>query len=153
MRKAWMMVAMLLCVASFASPARADEKSYRAAILEYFKLADMDGMMQHSMDLMLAAQVQANPALGRLMPKMKEFFMKYMSWKSLEEEFIGIYEKAFTEAEFKKLLAFYKTPVGIKCLKQMPKLMEQGAQIGNQRLQQHMAELQQMIMDAAKTSH
>jgi hypothetical protein len=35
----------------------------------------------------------------------------------------------------------------------MPKLMEQGAQISNQRVQQHMSELQQMIMESAKATH
>ena len=152
MRKSWMM-GIVLCVLSVSSLAQADEKSHRAAIIEYFVLADMEGMMQRSMDMMLAAQVQSNPSIAPLMPKMKEFFAKYMSWKSLQEDFVGIYQKAFTEAEFKELLAFYKTPIGRKSLQQMPKLMEQGAMIGSQRVQQHMAELQQMLTAPQKPAH
>jgi hypothetical protein len=149
MLKSWTMIVVLF-VLSVAPAAHADDKSYRAAILEYFELADMNGLMKRSIDVMLSAQVQSNPGLAPLAPKLREFLDKYMGWASLRDEFVEIYKKAFTEAEFKQMLAFYKTPVGRKSLQQVPALMEQGAQIGARRVQEHMGELQQMLQPSAR---
>jgi hypothetical protein len=146
MRKAWMMI-VVMGVLSVAPGAHADDKSYRAAVIEYFELADMEGLMKRSIDVMLTAQIQGNPGLAPYAPKLKLFLAKYMGWASLRDEFVEIYKKAFTEAEFKEMLTFYKTPVGRKSLKQMPLLMEQGAQVGAKRVQEHMAELQQMLQE------
>jgi hypothetical protein len=131
--------------ATFVSGAYADDKSYRATILEFFQVANMESVMQKSVDVMLTAQIRANPQLAPHEAKMRQFFNKYMSWKSLQDDFIAIYQKAFTEDEFKQILAFYKTPVGKKTLQELPKLMEQGAQIGATRVQEHLPELRQMI--------
>lgn len=141
--------AALLLSVTVAGGARADEKSHRAAIQEFFKIAQMDTLIQRSMDAALNSQIQVNPQLKPYEPKMRQFFNKYMSWKSLESDFTAIYMKAFTEDEFKQLLAFYKTPVGKKSLQEMPTLMEQGAAIGVKRVQEHMPELQKMLEEGA----
>jgi hypothetical protein len=129
--------------------AAADEASHRKAVLEFFKLAEMEKLMDDSMDTMLQAQIQVNPQIAPLQQTFKEFMAKYMSWKSLESEFVTIYMQAFTEAEMKQMLTFYNTPVGKKALQQMPRLMQQGAQIGAQRVQQHMPELMQALQQKA----
>src|SRR4051812_31627437 len=107
MRNPWIMVVVAL-VLSAAPRAHADDKSYRAAVLEYFELADMEGLMKRSLDVMLTAQIQASPGLAPLAPKLKQFLAKYMGWASLRDEFVEIYRKAFTEAEFKEMLTFYR---------------------------------------------
>jgi len=128
-----------------ASRASADEASHRAAIVEFFKLADMENLMNETMDGMMQAQLQMNPAMAPMQETFKKFIAKYMSWKSLEAEFVTIYMQNFSEAEMKQLLAFYRTPTGRKALKQMPKLMQQGAQVGARRVQEHMPELVQEV--------
>ncbi|HVW24902.1 MAG TPA: DUF2059 domain-containing protein [Polyangiaceae bacterium] len=148
MRNISVPIACLLLTMSFAPATRADENSYRAAVQEYFTIAQMDTVIQRSMNLALAAQTRANPQLKQIEPTLRQFFVKYMSWKALQEDFTAIYMKAFTENEFKQLLAFYKTPVGRKALQQMPALMEQGAALGLKRVQDHMTELQKMIEDS-----
>jgi hypothetical protein len=145
MQKLRTLIIALAVSSTLATGARADEKSYRAAIIEFFQIANMEVVMQKSVDAMLSAQVQANPQLAPHEAKMRQFLNKYMSWKSLQDDFIRIYQKAFTEDEFKQIVAFYKTPVGQKTLQELPKLMEQGAQLGAQRVQQHLPELRQMI--------
>jgi uncharacterized protein len=144
-----MAFAALLLSVTVASGAHADEKSHRASIQEFFKIAQMDTLIQRSMDAALNSQIQVNPQLKPYEPKMRQFFNKYMSWKSLQDDFTTIYMKAFTEDEFKQLLAFYKTPVGKKSLQEMPTLMEQGAAIGVKRVQEHMPELQKMLEEGA----
>ena len=145
MNKISMVLAALLLTVTATTRAHADEKSYRATVQEFFELSQMDQLMQRSIDAALGAQMQANPQLRPYEPKMRQFFLKYMSWKSLQDDFTAMYMKAFTEDEFKQIIAFYKTPVGKKSLKQMPLLIEQGAAIGARRVQDHMPELQKML--------
>ena len=145
MRKLRTLIIALLFSSTIATGALADEKSYRATIIEFFQIANMESVMKKSVDVMLTAQIQGNPQLKPHEAKMRQFFSKYMSWKSLENDFVAIYMKAFTEDEFKQIVAFYKTPVGKKTLQELPKLMEQGAQIGAARVQEHLPELRQMI--------
>ncbi len=125
----------------------ADDKSHKAAILELFGLMDMAHVLKQSTEAMLSAQIEANPSLAPFGPKFRQFFAKYLSWESLQNDLIGIYAKAFTEAEVKQLVAFYETPIGKKALQQMPKLMQQGAQIGMERVQKHMPELMNMMQE------
>jgi hypothetical protein len=138
-------LAALLLSMTVATGARADEKSHRAAVQEFFNIAQMDTLMQRSIEAALNSQMQINPQLRPYEAKMRQFLAKYMSWKSLQEDFILMYMKAFTEDEFKQIVAFYKTPVGKKSLQQMPTLLEQGAAIGAKRVQDHMPELQKML--------
>lgn len=152
MNRIGMVIAGLLLSVTVATGARADEKSHRAAIQEFFAIAQMDTLMQRSIDAALNSQIQVNPQLKPYEAKMRQFLAKYMSWKSLQEDFTTMYMKAFTEDEFKQIVAFYKTPVGKKSLQQMPTLLEQGAAIGAKRVQDHMPELQKMLEEGpAKT--
>jgi hypothetical protein len=105
--------------------------------------------MQRSTDLALAAQIRANPQLKQFEPKLRQFFAKYMSWQALQGDFAAIYMNAFTEDEFKQMLAFYKTPAGRKALQKMPTLMEEGAAIGVKRVQEHMPELQKVLAEGS----
>lgn len=137
---------ILLCsTLAFATPASADEASHRAAVLEYFKLADMEKFMNETMDQMLQAQVQMNPGMTPYQQLFKDFLAKYMAWKVVEPEFVTLYMKAFTEAEMKQMLAFYRTPIGKKALRETPRLMQQGGQIGAKRVQENMSELMQQM--------
>ena len=51
----------------------------------------------------------------------------------------------FAEAELRDMIAFYKTPTGQKAIAKLPALMAKGAQIGQQRIQEHLPELQEAI--------
>jgi hypothetical protein len=142
---------LLLCV-TVSTGARADEKSHRAAVQEYFNIAQMDTLMQQGMDVALNTQLQANPQLKPYEAKMRQFLAKYMSWKSLQEDVTTMYMKAFTEDEMKQITAFYKTPAGKKALQQMPTILAQGAALGAKRVQDHMPELQKMLEEGAPKS-
>ncbi len=152
MKRISLVLAALLLSVTVATGARADEKSHRAAVQEFFNIAQMDTLMQRSIEAALTSQIQVNPQLKPYEGKMRQFLAKYMSWKSLQEDFTTMYMKAFTEDEFKQIVAFYKTPVGKKSLQQMPMLLEQGAAIGAKRVQDHMPELQKMLEEGAPKS-
>lgn len=142
----------ILSVTLATSSAHADATSHRKAVMELFQLMDMNNMLKSSIDVSLQAQIQANPAVGRYEKQLRAFFTKYMSWDSLKEEFADLYQKAFTESELKELVQFYKTPVGKKTLRELPVLMQQGAQIGMTRVQAHAAELNAMMQEPPATA-
>jgi len=134
----------------------ADEKAgsphYKAAE-QMLTLMDMPTVLQQSTDQMVKIQTQQNPAIAPYEGVMKAFLAKYMSWDTLKPDMIKLYMDEFSEAELNDLNKFYQTPVGKKMVAKMPTLMSKGAQIGSQRVQAHMPELQAAIAaEAAKQS-
>lgn len=112
-------------------------------MLEIMRMAQV---LEHSIDRALEIQLQANPKLLPFRDVMREFFARYMSWKSLEEDFIRMYTETFTAQELRDIADFYRTPTGVKALSSLPALMEKGAALGQQRVQEHMGELQEMVL-------
>lgn len=131
----------------------ADEKAgtgHQKAAEQMLTLMDMPTLLKQSVDQMVKIQVQQNPTIAPYEAVMKEFLAKYMSWDSLKPDMIKLYMDEFTEAELGDLNKFYQTPVGKKMLGKMPTLMSKGAQIGSQRVQEHMPELQAAIAAEAQ---
>ena len=94
---------------------------------------------------MLKMQLDNNPALKSYEQVFKDFFNKYMSYEALKPDMIKMYADEFTEAELRELIAFYNTPSGKKLAKKQGILMSKGAQIGQDKVKGHMAELETMI--------
>jgi len=138
---------VLLAVCMVATGARADDASHLAAVQELFKVMHMEETMAKSIDAMLDQQVKQNPVLARFRPVMSTFLQKHMSWQSIEPEMAKIYMQEFNEDEIKQMTEFYKTPLGQKVVTRTPAMMAKGAEIGQERVQANMAELQKMIAD------
>ena len=128
---------------------RANDATHKQAAEALLGMMNMDKVMSDSLNQMLAMQVKQNPAIAPYEKQMRAFFDKYMSWASLKEDMTKIYMSEFTEQELKELLAFYQTPVGKKSIQKMPTLLAKGAELGQQRVQQHLPELQQAIQESA----
>jgi hypothetical protein len=79
---------------------------------------------------------------------MRTFLNKYMSYASLEPELVKIYAEEFTEQELKDITKFYLTPAGKKMAQKLSVLQQKGMAIGQQRVQAHMAELQESMKAA-----
>jgi len=105
----------------------------------------METALEQTISQMLDIQLQQNPTLAPFKQVMLRFFNKHMSYESLKPEMIAIYSEAFTSTELKEINAFYKTPTGSKTIEKMPELMAKGGQIGAQRVQDNIQELQEMI--------
>jgi hypothetical protein len=125
--------------------AHADDASHHAAAESLLTMMGMDKVMSQSIDQMLQVQVKQNPAIAPFEQQMKAFLTKYMSWASMKEDMVRLYEGEFTEAELRELIAFYQTPVGKKTIQKMPQLLSKGAEIGQSRIQEHLPELQAAI--------
>jgi hypothetical protein len=147
--KSFLCTLMIVVALGQMTPARASEETHRQAAEALLSLMDMDKLMSESIDQMLEMQVKQNPAIGQFKDEMKKFLSKYMSWSAMKEDMVKIYASEFTEQELKDLLAFYQTPLGKKTVAKMPKLMAKGAELGQQRVQEHLPELQKAIQEQA----
>jgi hypothetical protein len=143
-------VALLLFAVVPMLNAQDKNSSHYKAAEQMLTLMDMPTVLKKSVDEMVAMQVQQNPSIAPYETVMKEFLAKYMSWDSLKADMIKIYMDEFTESELGELNKFYQTPVGRKTVEKMPTLMSKGAQLGGQRVQEHMPELQAAITAEAQ---
>ena len=128
---------------SFADPLTSHEQAAK----DMLDCMNMGETFSKTIDSTLDLQIQQNPALKDKRKAMKTFFDRYMSWASLESDFIKIYTEAYTEEELKEITVFYKTPVGQKTVRLMPELMRKGGEIGNRRVQENMHELVKLLQE------
>ena len=134
------LITLLVCYGqSFADDASKKEAEVLLTTLE------LDKAFEQTTIQMIDTQVKQNPSLAPFKQVMLRFFSKYMSYDSLKPEMVEIYSEAFTASELKEIVAFYKTPTGRKSIKKMPELMAKGGQIGAQKVQDNIQELQEMI--------
>lgn len=130
-----------------ATDARAQQPSasHVAAVKELFRVMDLAKVTDQSIDVMLTAQIEANPQLKQFEDVMRQFLAKYLSWENLETQMVQMYAEAFTEPEVRELIVFYQTPLGRKMVTRMPELMQKGAALGQSAVQDHLPELQEAI--------
>lgn len=135
-----------LCLLAAAS-ARAQEvsASHLQASEDLLRQMDMERMMTRSIDTLVDGQLQANPQLVPFEDIMREFLTDAMSWESVGPDLVRIYAEAYTEVELRELSVFYATDLGQKTIQQMPILMQQGMEIGQQAVQERQPELERRV--------
>lgn len=120
-------------------------KSDNATAMELLTVLRMDKIYADSIEQIIQLQAQQNPGMASYSEVQRKFIRKYMSFESIKGDLARLYAEEFTEQEMHDLIAFYRTPVGIKTITKMPSLMAKGSQIGTERVKQNMGELFQMI--------
>jgi hypothetical protein len=76
-----------------------------------------------------------------------------LAWPKIKGEYTALFDQTFTEAEIDGMNAFYKSPAGKAMVAKLPVLMRKGSELGQQRMQLVMPELQKAInelIDEAK---
>jgi len=143
---------ILIGVIALLQPAitRADEASHRKAAESLLSSMNMDAALSETIDQTLQMQIKASPAIAPYEQEMKSFLKKYMSWPGLKDEMVKLYADAFTESELNELNKFYQTPLGKKTMQTLPGLMAKGAEIGQNKVQEHLPELQAIIAGKEK---
>ncbi|MDX1669660.1 MAG: DUF2059 domain-containing protein [Limnobacter sp.] len=123
----------------------ADAESKKEAE-KLFTTMQMKELISQSMTQMVDLELQQNPSLAPFKPVLLKFFAKHISWESLKPELLQVYSEAFSAQELREINAFYATTTGKKAVQLMPSLMAKGSQIGVNRVQQNIGELQSMIL-------
>ncbi len=143
-------IVSLSVVVNYAIPVgAADSKGIKTAY-QLFKTMEMSKAYENTLNKIVEMQIQSNPHLEPFRGIMTDFFKKYMGWNNVKEELAALYASKFTVKEMNDLIKFYKTPTGKKSIKILPALYEQGSLIGQKKIQAHIPELQQKIMEKAK---
>ncbi|WP_167856544.1 DUF2059 domain-containing protein [Hymenobacter metallicola] len=134
-----------------AAPVAAISPKQRQAAEELLQMMKMEENMNKSIDQMVSMQVQQRPDMKQVEPELRTFMTKHMSWATLKDDMVQLYAAEFTEKDLRNLTAFYKSPTGQKLLDKQPELMRATMQMGQQRLQQNIPELQQLIEKKMQT--
>ena len=72
-------------------------------------------------------------------------FSQFFAGAEVREKQIALYAKYFTHADIKGLIAFYETDLGRKAIANMPSLMREGGEIGQQWAQGAMPRIMQVL--------
>jgi hypothetical protein len=149
MKKMLMLVGLLFSWVLAEAQTPEKGKHYQAAELLLLTM-NMKQVIDESLEQMLTLQLKNNPNLQPAEATLKQFFNKYMSWEALREDYIKIYMEEFTEKELKDMISFFKTDTGRKMAAKQTILMMKGAQLGQNKVQEHMSELQEMLQKLDK---
>lgn len=142
-----LVLALSLALLTGVPAAAQHSESHRAAAIELLEATRISETLKSSINTMMEVQLRGNPQLRAVEGVMRTFLDKYLSWENLKDEYAEIYAGHFTEDELRELTAFYRTPAGQKLASATPALMTEGARLGERVVQEHSAELQQMIME------
>ena len=130
-------------------PASLDHTStpatHRQAVDDLFEAMDMRGALDAARESSLKVQLETKPEIRQFESVMRAFLGRYVSLDAVREPLARLYMDRFSELELIQLAAFYRTPVGRRTLVEMPRLLDEGAQIGLKAVREHLPELQDMI--------
>ena len=129
----------------------ADSTAHRQQVETLFRLTQMEKKIQESVESVVQLEIRQNPQLEQHRKAVFDFFAKHIGWSALRNDIADMYIATFSEKELEQINAFYITPVGQKVIKAVPELVQQRNQLAMQRLQQNIAELQQIIAPPATT--
>jgi len=146
---------LLLAMLMFCIAAKAQTNitpSHLKAAEDVLKAAGADTLFKASMTSILKQSSENLPEEKRAiyMDVMNKFIAKYINWEILRDQTASLYAQEFTEKELKDIIAFYNSPTGKKLNQKQPILLQKGATLGQQAVQSHQVELQQMMEAAFK---
>jgi hypothetical protein len=149
------LAALSLFVLGAAAPAPAPPapvpSAHEQAVVELFKLMDVERTMLAGANAVLEAQVQGTPALEPYRDVLFDWAKKYLTWETMGPALVKLEMETFSESEVRELIAFYRTPTGQKALTRMPEVLQKGAAIGAEVARAHQDELQRMILERKET--
>jgi hypothetical protein len=143
----WSVVIGLVFVTGARAQSPAPSAGHRRAAEDLIAVMDMEQVFNQGVEMMMQAQINADPMLKQFEDIVRAFMGKYLKWSDLEADYAKIYMDVFSEDELRQMVELYQTPLGKKMLKTLPDLLARGAQLSNDRLQPHLPELQQQIFE------
>ena len=149
-----MIVALLFSVV-VTSSLFAGEASYKRAALELLEVANTQEMLDQMMTSITSMMEQQFKAM-KLPPEGKEaaaafqkeimvWFSDFFAWEQIQDLYVDIYVKVFTEDELKEIIQFYRSPLGQKLLNKMPELLQESIEKMQILVQDKMPEFQERL--------
>ncbi|HSF23858.1 MAG TPA: DUF2059 domain-containing protein [Blastocatellia bacterium] len=137
---------------------RADKlaESFTNAILTQME-RDLPKLLSESPEMMgvrsdrQEAQTIVSETSARVFRRFKELMPQRINFTEvMEQMFYPIYDKFFTEAELKDLVAFYKSPTGQKSIGVMPQLMQDATRRSSMALNERVMDLVTEVLQEEK---
>lgn len=123
-------------------------ESHREAAVRLLEASGVRTAYAQMMEISLGSMIKANPTIAPYEGAMREFFAKYASYDAIAGEFAELYVRTFDELQLRQIEAFYRTPTGQASVTEMPKVMQEGAKIGERNVVAHQKELIDLMMKA-----
>jgi hypothetical protein len=120
--------------------------THRDAAIRLLVESGTETAMVTMQEIMLKQQLELHPIIKPYQDVLRAFLDKYASFTALREDLAKLYMGRFTELQLRQILAFYQTPTGRIAVHEMPKVIEQAAALGKDRVAAHMDELKDMIL-------
>lgn len=145
---------ILLCAGTMAAGclvpgwSRGDDSSHRAWAEKLLTTMGAEKNHATTLDNLLKAQLRQYPAIMPMHEPVREFFTKHLGWEAVKEDLIRLYAEAFSEDELRQMVDFYQSPVGQKCAQQLPSLAAKSMQKAQERMREHLPELQATLKAA-----
>ncbi|SFE48441.1 hypothetical protein SAMN05216167_114114 [Spirosoma endophyticum] len=96
-------------------------------IRQLMDLMGTTSLMKQTMSLSIEQQKKVNTNLPEEFWKILD---KEADYEDLFNQLIPVYDKHYTHDEIKELLAFYKSPLGQKTIKELPTIMQESSAVG-----------------------
>lgn len=96
------------------------------------ELLELTGSAHLGIQVMNQMLVSFKQAMPNVPEKFWNDLMKEVKTDDLIELIVPIYEKYFTKDDIKELIKFYKTPVGKKTIKLLPKITQESMVAGQE---------------------
>lgn len=132
----------LVALPCLCSPALAS--THQDAARELMKVSGTEQIMAQmqlqieSMFLRISSDANYNAKQQKIVASYRSEVAKLltdrMQWPQIEEKVVKLYVASFSEAELKELVAFYKTPLGMKMIEKMPLVMLRTAEISRRQM-------------------
>jgi hypothetical protein len=138
----------LIIVALATPPLRAAEVGsdpHRQAALEFVQLMVPLQSILDDAPATADLLVEQDPSFGPYRDVIVKWARKYMTWETYGPRLVGLYSDAFTEAELRELIAFYKTPTGQHAIKVLPELNRRRHMLAGDIAKEHADEFLQLI--------
>jgi hypothetical protein len=120
--------------------------SHLEAANELLALVDAEDQVAMSSSMVLAAMMETDPELSLFEDVIEKWLTEVVDWDAVMAQMAVLYTESFTEAELREISAFYVTPVGKKCISELPDLMERGGELGQEAMTTYAPQLETMIM-------
>jgi hypothetical protein len=127
------------------NPTTPPTPSQIAAARELLEVMRMQEVAAVGVKAAMDGQIRANPLLEPYRATMIEWATGLFASEEAKAAYANAYASAFSEADLRALVAFYRTPLGQRLANNMAALAEKGAQIGEQLATAHQAELMERL--------
>lgn len=136
---------LLVSVSGTMAQTQAPSASHTQAAEALLTAMETPKTVNDNLQQMITMQMEQMPAMKQAEVEVRSFFAKYMGWEAIKADLVKMYTDEFTEKELKDMTAFFKTPTGKKMAAKQSTLTMKSAQIGQEKIEPHMMELQQIL--------